>query len=146
MAKDCFDFSELSELEEDLLNLAGEVENGKQAKRFLRNKGNKLKRRTLKVAKAKVKKKSGNLFKGIKRGKPYKYYVDGSWAVRVYAGSPANHAHLLNDGHRIVDKNGKEHGFKEGYHFFEEAAEKYEEEYYDDVQDFIDELLDEHGF
>lgn len=140
---DGFDLSELNEFEEDLLNLAGEVENGKQAKRFLRNSGNKLKRRTLKVAKARVKKKSGNLFKGIKRGKPYKYYVDGSWAVRVYGASP--HTHLLNNGHRVVAPYTKEEkGFAKGYHFFEDAAKDYEKKFYEDVQDFIDEMLDSH--
>lgn len=141
-----FDFSELTKFEEDLLSLAQEVEDGKQAKRFLRNSGNKLKRRTIKVAKSRVNKKTGNLFKGIKRGKPYKYAPENSMAVRVYAGSPAFHAHLLNYGHRIVDKNGKEHGFAKGYHFFEGGAEMYESEYYDDTQKFIDELLDKHMF
>lgn len=141
-----WDFSELTDLEEEILDLAQEFKNGREAKKFLRKSGTKLKNRTLKLAKLRVKKKTGNLFKGIKRGKPYKYYVDKSMAVRVYAGSPAYHAHLLNNGHRIVDKNGKEHGFAKGHHFFEDAADDYEEEYYDDVQGFIDELLDEHGF
>lgn len=141
-----WDFSELDDFDKELLSLAQDFERGKHAKRFLRKSGTKLKKKTLKLAKLRVKKKTGNLFKGIKRGKPYKYYVDGSWAVRIYAGAPAYHAHLLNNGHRIVDKNKKEHGFVKGYHFFEDAADDYEEEYYDDVQDFIDELLDDHGF
>jgi len=123
------DFSELTKFEEDLLSLAQELENGKQAKRFLRNSGNKLKRRTVKVAKTRVNKKTGNLFKGIKRGKPYKYYLDGSMAVRVYAGSPAFHAHLLDRGHRIVSPTtGKELGFAKGHHFFEGGADMYEKE------------------
>lgn len=143
---DGWDFSELTDLEEEILDLAQEFKNGREAKKFLRKSGTKLKNRTLKLAKARVKKKTGNLYKGIKRGKPYKYYVDGRMAVRVYAGAPAHHAHLLNNGHRIVDKNGNEHGFAKGHHFFEDAADAYEKEYYDDVQDFIDELLDDHEF
>lgn len=141
---DGFDFSELTDFEEELLDLAKEFENGKEAKKFLRKSGTKLKNRTIKVAKARVKKKTGNLFKGITRGKPYKYHVDDSMAVRVYPARPANHAHLLNDGHRIVDKNGKEHGFAKGYHFFEGGADMYEEEYYKDTEDFIDDLLENH--
>lgn len=141
-----WDFSELDDLEEEILDLAQEFKNGREAKKFLRKQGTKLKNRTVKVAKARVKKKTGNLFKGIARGKPYKYHVDGSTAVRIYAGALAYHAHLLNNGHRIVDKDGKEHGFVKGHHFFEDAADDYEDEYYDGVQDFIDELLDEHGF
>lgn len=141
---DGFDFSELTNFEEDLLDLAKDLDKGKHAKKFLRNSGNKLKRRTVNIAKSKVNKKTGNLIKGIKRGKPYKYYVDGSMAVRVYAGSPAFHAHLLNNGHRIVDKNGKEHGFAKGHHFFEGGATVYEKEYHEDTQKFIDDLLDNH--
>lgn len=136
-----FDFKELTEFEEDLLDLAKEVDNGKHAKRFLRNAGNKLKRRTVNAAKAKTNKKTGNLLKGIKRGKPYRYYVDGSMAVRVYAGTPAYHAHLIDKG-RIVTKEGSEY-FKPGVHFFEAGAKKYEEQYYKDTQDFIDKMLDE---
>lgn len=141
---DGFDFREFTEFEEELLDLAKELNNGKEAKKFLRKTGTKLKNRTVKVAKSKINKKTGNLFKGIARGKPYKYYVDGSLAVRVYPKNPANHAHLLNNGHRIVDKNGKEHGFAKGYHFFEDGADMYEEEYYKDTEDFLDDLLDNH--
>lgn len=139
-----WDFSELTDFEEDLLNLAKDLDNGKHAKKFLRSSGTKLKNRTIKTAKARVNKNTGNLFKGIARGKPYKYYLDGSMAVRVYPSRPANHAHLLNDGHRIVDKNGKEHGFAKGHHFFEGGLDDYEEEYYKDTQDFLDDLLDNH--
>lgn len=140
-----WDFSELTDLEEEILDLAQEFKNGREAKKFLRKSGTKLKNRTLKLAKLRVKKKTGNLFKGIKRGKPYKYYVDGSWAVRVYGASP--HTHLLNNGHRVVAPYTKEEkGFAKGYHFFEDAAKDYEKKFYEDVQGFIDELLDDHGF
>lgn len=142
MAK--FDFKELTDFEKELLDLTKNLDNGKHAKKFLRSAGNKLKRRTVNVAKAKTNKRTGNLLKGIKRGKPYKYYLDGSMAVRVYAGSPAFHAHLLNNGHRIVDKFGNEHGFKKGVHFFEGGLKEYEDQYYKDTQDFIDEMLDKH--
>lgn len=138
-----FDFKELTKFEEELLDLAKEVDRGKHAKKFLRSSGNKLRRRTINSAKAKTNKKTGNLLKGIKRGKPYRYFVDGSMAVRVYAGRPANHAHLLNDGWRITDKNGIEHGFKPGAHFFEAGAKEYEGQYYKDTQDFIDKMLDD---
>lgn len=139
-----WDFSELTDFEEELLDLAKDLDKGKHAKKFLRKSGTKLKNRTVKVAKARVTKKTGNLFKGIARGKPYKYYLDGSMAVRVYPARPANHAHLLDQGHRIVDKNGIEHGFAKGHHFFDGGADMYEEEYYKDTEDFIEDLLDNH--
>lgn len=136
-----FDFSELGDFSKDLLDLAQDFDKGKQAKVFLRKAGNKLKKATVKHAKSKVKKKTGNLYKSIKRGKPYKYAINNSMAVRVYG---TNHAHLLNNGHRIVGKDGSEHGFAKGYHFFESGASDYEEEWTDDVEDFLDEMLDIH--
>lgn len=140
-----FDFSELSEFEEELLSLAQEFKNGREAKKFLRKSGTKLKNKTLKLAKARVKKQTGNLFEGIARGKPYKYRVDGNFAIRVYAKAPAYHAHLLEYGHRMVTKDGKEVGFVKGKHFFEDAAEEYKPEYYNEVEDWIDDMLDKHG-
>jgi len=140
-----FDFSKLTDFENDLLELAQDLNNGKHAKTFLSKSGTKLKNATVKDAKSKVNKVTGNLFEGIKRGKPYKYFVDGSMAVRVYGGKKASHLHLLNDGHRIVDKNGKEHGFVEGKHFMESALKGYEDQYVKDTLDFLDDLLDNHG-
>lgn len=140
MAK--FDFSELTNFEENLLDLAKDLDKGKHAKKFLRKSGTKLKNRTVKIAKSRVNQKTGNLIKGIKRGKPYKYFVDGSMAVRVYGSSP--HTHLLNNGHRIVDKNGKEHGFAKGHFFMEDGLKDYEGQFYEDIEGFIDDMLDNH--
>lgn len=143
MSSNGFDFSELDDFSKDLLNLAQDFDKGKQAKAFLRKSGNKLKKATVKHAKTKVKKKTGNLYKSIKRGKPYKYSVNDAMAVRVYG---INHAHLLNNGHRIVAPYTKEEkGFAKGYHFFESGASEYEQEWTGDVEDFIDEMLNEHG-
>lgn len=139
-----FDFKELTDFEEELLNLAQEFKSGKEAKKFLRRTGNKLQRRTLKHAKSSVNKKTGNLYKGIKRGKVYKYGPTGAFAVRVYAGKPAYHAHLVDKGHRIV-VDGKEVGFVKGKHFFEAGAKEYEPQYYEDVEKFLDDMLDKHG-
>lgn len=138
------DLRELTKFEEDLLNTAHDLDKGKHTKKFLRSTGNKLKRRTLKHAKASVKPVTGNLFKGIKRGRPYKYRGDGAWSVRVYAGKPAYHAHLVDRGHRLVIK-GKEIKFIKGKHFFESGAKEYEPQFYDDTQNFIDKMLDNHG-
>ncbi|MEC1757381.1 hypothetical protein [Schinkia azotoformans] len=138
---DGFDIRELDEFTRDLLNMAHDLDNGKHSKKFLRKEGTKLRKETLKSAKSKVKKQSGNLFKGIKRGKVYKY--DGDLAIRTYGSG--NHTHLLNSGHVIKGKNGKEHGFKEGEHFFEEAERNFRDEYYNDVEDWIDDLLKDHN-
>jgi len=132
---------ELDDFLKDLMSAANDLDRGKHSKDFLRKEGSKLRKETLKAAKSKVKKQTGNLFKGIKRGKPYTY--DGDWSIRAYGSGP--HTHLLNNGHIIKDKNGVEHGFKTGEHFFEEAEQKFKDEYYDDVEKFIDELLKDHN-
>lgn len=140
---DAFDIGELSEFTRDLLSVANDLDRGKHASKFLRKEGNKLRKETLKEAKTKVKKKTGNLFKGILRGKVYKFQGK-DLSVRVYGGHPAYHIHLLNHGHRIVGKDGTEHGFKEGEHFFESAEANFKNEYFADVENFIDDLLDNH--
>jgi len=136
-----FDIRELTQFQKELLDLATK-KMPKESKQFLRKEGTKLKKLTLKTAKSKVKKKKGNLFKGIKRGKVYTYKGNGALSIRVFGGKPAYHAGILNDGHRQVTKSGKEVGFVEGKHFFEDAAREFEETYYNDTQEFIDTLLD----
>ncbi|OHW62910.1 hypothetical protein EUAN_06940 [Andreesenia angusta] len=137
-----FDFRELSEFENDLLDAAQEFEKGKHAKAFLRKEGSKLNRENKKQAKsAGIGKKTGNFIKGFKRGKIYKF--NGSLCIRGYSKAP--HAHLLNNGHRIVGRDGQEKGFKPGKRFLEKSKKNFEGEFEKDIQDFIDELLDKHG-
>lgn len=134
---DGFDISELTNFENDLIKLANDTM-PKESKKFLRDEGTKLKKVTLSNAKAKVKKKTGNYFKGIKRGKVYNY--DGALSIRVYDGSP--HAHLIEKGHRQVTKNGKEIGWVDGMHIFEESQKEFQNTYYSDSEQFIDNVLD----
>lgn len=110
----------------------------KETKRFLKVQGNKLKKRVVGKVESRVNRVTGELIRSIKAGKVYKY--DGSDSIRVYSSSP--HAHLKEYGHRIVDVNGVEHGFKKGEHFFEDASNEYENEFIKDLEDFIDEVLE----
>jgi hypothetical protein len=138
---DGFDISELTNFEKNLLKLAHE-KMPKESKRFLKDEGKKLRKLTLSIAKKRVKKGKGNLFKGIKSGKVYTFKGNGGLSIRVYGGKPAYHIHLLEYGHKLVSKDGKELGFVKGQHFFEEAANKFPETHYKDVQKFLDETLD----
>ena len=132
--------------ERDLLNLANAFKKGKYAKQHLRREGSKLKRATVKVAKQKVKIKTGNYIKGIKRGKVYFFKGTGAYSVRVYGGHPAYHAHLIEYGHRRIARDGSEHGFTHGYYVFEKALKGYESKYVENTRGFIDKLIDQHGF
>ena len=100
---------------------------------FLRQEGTKLKNKT-KTGARKLGKKTGNYLKSIKRGKVYEY--QGAQAVRVYSYAP--HAHLVEDGHRIVTHDGREVGFVPGHHVFEVAAKGFEPQYYQDLDGFLD--------
>ena len=70
MASTGFDTASLQRLGRDLLR-CGEAYSKKE-KKFLRQEGSKLLRKTKKKAK-RVGKKTGNYQKSIKRGKPYSY-------------------------------------------------------------------------
>jgi hypothetical protein len=128
---------ELDDFAKQLMNLATKQMPRESAK-FLRTEASKLRKETNAKAKQKVKKDTGSYHKSIKRGKTYKY--DGALSVRVYSGDPK--AHLIEKGHRIVDKTGKEHGFEAGKHVFEESARQFQTKYVTNCEQFLDDMLD----
>ncbi|MGL4796741.1 MAG: HK97 gp10 family phage protein [Paraclostridium sp.] len=132
----------LNQLSKDLLKLANSINNSKDAKEFLRKSGNKLKNKTLNIAKVRVNENTGNYLKSIKRGKVYDF--KGDLAVRAYSTAP--HAHLIEYGHIKKDRTGKEHGFQRGKHIFTTAAKDFEDEFYKDTEKFIDDVLMKTGF
>ena len=91
----------------------------------------------------KKKKKARGIFQGSKAGKKVYKWSDADYNVRVYNTMP--HAHLIEDGHRIVVA-GKTVGFVLGRHVMEEANKRYEAEFLDHVEnnlaDFIAKELD----
>lgn len=136
-----FDTKELTKFQKDLVDLAVN-KLPKESKSFLRQQGTKLRWKTVSIARARVKKKTGNLIKNIKRGKVYTFKGNGGISIRVYGGGKAPHIHLLEYGHRQVTKDGREVGFVEGKHFFEDAAKEFEGSHYDDIQKFLDATLE----
>ena len=129
-----FDTSQLSAYSRQLLNAASR-ENPQRIRQFMRKEGSKLRTKTKKTARSKVKKKSGNFQKSITRGKPYRYGSDD--AIRVYSASA--HAHLIEDGHRIV-RNGRELGFVPGKKVFRTAQDEFQPTFERDVDGLCDEL------
>lgn len=121
------DMSGMDLFRENLVTL--EKDFPKQAKSMLGKVGNKAATITKQKARQLVKKKTGNYLRSIKRGIVWKG-ADGQYVVRVYASSKiAPHAHLIEEGHRIVDKDGNEHGFKEGLHVFEKAVKEVDSQF-----------------
>ena len=134
MASAVFDTRELDAYARELAQAARDAP--KTQKKFMRKEGTKLLRQTKKEAK-RVKVRTGNYKKSIKRGKVYEY--DGAQAVRVYSTAP--HAHLIEEGHRMVTHDGREVGFVRGRHVFEVAAKEFEPEFYTDLDEMLDEEL-----
>lgn len=131
-----FDFKEMDKFTKDILAMAND-KLPKESKKFLRKEGTALKRIVVKTARSKVKKDTGTYFKGFKRGKAYKY--KGVLSIRVFNSSP--HAHLIEDGHRQVTKNGEEIGFVQGKHVLDTASKQFENQYFNDSEKFIEENI-----
>ena len=138
-----FDVRELDRYSREILRLA-QRDMPRETSKFLRTEGNKLKRVTVKKAKSKTNKKTGNYYKGIKRGKVYKYSVNNGMSVRVYGAYPAYHAHMLEYGHTIrKEKDGSVLRFVPGLHVFEEARREFTPVFAEDVRQFIDKMTEE---
>lgn len=135
---DMFDTHELEDFTKDLLDLANN-KMPRNTKKFLNKEGVSLRKVTMSVAQQKTKKRTGNYLKGIKRGKVYRYPINGALSLRVYGGSP--HAHLIEYGHwQVVD--GKGAGFTKGKHVFETAYRLFQNKYFSDCENFVDEMLE----
>lgn len=111
----------------------------KKVKKFLQNEGNKLKRDVVKKADERVKKKTGNYRKSIKRGKPYEFMGNGGDSVRVYTNAP--HSHLIEQGHTVQTKNGEK--FVEGKHVFSDARKEFEGNFLMDCNNFVDTVTED---
>ena len=133
--------SDFDNFEKSLLKLNEELK-GKKAKSFLKSQGKKLQKKTLEVAERKTKKRTGNYIRGIKSGKVYEF--EGSYSTRVY--SKALHAHLIEYGHKIVNKNGEVKGYQRGLNVFEDAKNAFEDEFVEAVTNYIDEICKKNGF
>lgn len=165
MTDSIFDTRQLDSLHKKMLNIATK-EMPRESKKFMKKEGNKLKKVTKSTAKSLVgknknTKKASEYHSSIKSGKVYKY--GGVWANRVYSSAP--HAHLIEYGHRQVLNPpkqgsvapigdgkfaqgvrpgkgiGKEIGFVEGKHVFEQSGKQFESTFASDLEAFVDEVV-----
>ena len=134
MASTGFDTASLQRLGRDLLR-CGEAYSKKE-KKFLRQEGSKLLRKTKKKAK-RVGKKTGNYQKSIKRGKLHA--KNGALRIRVYSGDPI--AHLIEDGWTPKARDGSRGAAQDGKGVFEKAFEAFAPDYEKDAEEMIDEMI-----
>ncbi|NCI22159.1 HK97 gp10 family phage protein [Clostridium botulinum] len=133
-----FDTTQLDKYSKQLLNTA-KNEYPKKTKTFLRKEVKKLNKKNKQTFASKgIGEYRGNLKKGFRTGKLYKYQGK-ELAIRAYNSSP--HAHLLNDGWMHKAKDGSEK-FIPGFHFIEDSAKAFNGEYYEDIDKFLDEIFD----
>ena len=142
------DTTELDDFARDLMSLAiDKLPN--ESKKFIRKEQGKLRTRTRRKARETVKKKTGRLFKNIDRSKVYNNNGEilGKVYIRGGAGG-APHAHLIEDGHRIVGHmpNKKDTGKRtKAYKIIEKAGDEFEPVFSQDCEEFIDKMLKEKG-
>lgn len=135
------DYTELTDFAKDLMELAI-TKCPKERDKFLRREGNKLKAQVKVEFKQTTKKRTGNLLRGITRGKPYTWEGD-TRAVRVYPTKPAYHAHLVDKGHRMLTHQKEDRGRVRGVHAMEYAEDAFTERFETDCSDWVDEMLKE---
>lgn len=119
----------------------------KEIKKFLNKQGNKAKKITLKIARKKVKRVTGNYHSRIKKGKVYKD-DNNTWGVRVYSNAP--HAHLIEDGYDLVKggkkgKGGRVIGKVKDKKVFSKFEKDYANNFFKECENLVDDLL-EKGF
>ncbi|MFD2614495.1 HK97 gp10 family phage protein [Paenibacillus gansuensis] len=112
----------------------------REARQVMLRSGSKARGIVARKARQLVKKVTGTYLRSIKRGKVWMDEGEESFKVRIYTGAP--HGHLIEYGHRIVDKSGKELGFKEGYHVFDRAAAEVSEQWNEILEREFDRIMD----
>ncbi len=82
---------------------------------------------------------TGNLKDGFKTGKTVSYGT--FWKKEVYNDAP--HAHLVEDGHRLISHKGEFWGWVHGSHMLEKTVAKKNKELPRELQSWLSELYKE---
>ncbi|WLR52462.1 HK97 gp10 family phage protein [Bacillus tianshenii] len=130
----------LTEFQRDLLEVA-QRKLPKESKKAMRKVGSKARTQVARRARKEVNKVTGTYQKRWKRGKVF-IGENKEIVVRVYNSAP--HAHLIEDGHRQVTKDGREVGFVRGKHVLEKSMKEFEDREIEKMLgDWLDGLLEE---
>lgn len=141
-----FDTSEIDAYIQDMLGLAQRTL-PRESKKFLKTQATKLS----KVQKSEFKRfgigETGitekDILKSIKSGKTYKF--QGDLHCRAYCSHPLGHLFDAGYIHKggFEEKTGVE-TFVPGYHFIEKAEQQFKAGYYSSVDDFLDDMVNNH--
>lgn len=144
-----FDLKEFTTLSDDFLELAKD-KFPRQTKAFMGRAGNRMRASARAAYREEIKhSKTGNLVKGLSRGRPY-IYGSNEFSIRVTNKAP--HAHLYEHGHVLWRHlPGEKHAVKtermvKGRHTMANAEKAFQSEFESMADAYVDKLLEEGGF
>lgn len=104
---------------------------------FVRKTGEKMQQEVLRNIDRDTKRKSGNLRNAVS----LKLGSGGGYAAVRNNNRVAPHAHLVEDGHAILDKHGRRVGWVAGKHMYRNALQAVADEAEQDAQRMLDEMV-----
>lgn len=134
------DTHELDELSRQMLRTA-EEKYPSEVKKFLTKQANKGRRVLRAEVKARTTKRTGDLIKGIDKGKVHKH--NGDWQVRIF--NRDHKAGPVEHGHVLVAWGNRTEKFVPGRHPAAAATKVLKAEFPEETEKFLDDLLRE-GF
>ena len=144
-----FNFSELTEFKNDLMNKL-KKDLPKDVQKFLDREKRKLLKEVKTTAKTQLKKKKGNYLKSLKSGKTRINKENGDIYTKVYSDHMiAPHNHLIEYGHMNVPRGKKGHSnkggtgttFASGKYIFKKSEISFKPQYENDVESFLAEYF-----
>ena len=143
MAYANLDYKDLSEFNQNMIKSL--KNHPREAKFFINKMGIEFRKVLRNQYKRDTKRKTGNLLKGIKKGKGFFYKPYTAYSVRVF--NNARHAHLIELGHKMLTKNRKttRKGKVSGRFVMDKAESQFRSVFERNAEKYIDKLL-EKGF
>lgn len=135
------DYSQLDQFNQDMLEFV-ETTYPNEAKKFIARAGNAFRKEMRESYRKNTKKHTGNLLRGVNRGRAYVYNGD-EFQVRVYNKAP--HAALIEHGHKLYVKGKPTDKYVRGKHVVGSVVLRFNSKFVALVEDFVDDLLDK-GF
>lgn len=136
------DISEWTQFDQDLLTFV-EKTMPRETKKFMRREGGKDRTATRREARSTIHKKTGNFVKGVGVTRSWQN-SQGGYGVKIKARHDiAPHSHLIEYGHRIVTKLGRDTGKRAtAFYIYKRANEAFASRFWLDCQGFIYNLVD----
>lgn len=110
----------------------------KEAQKMMDNIGNIVLRYARKLTKVQVDEMTGNYLKNWKSDKSK---FSGRGNLYKLWGNKSPHAHLIENGHRNIDKNGVEHGFTPGFQVLKHAQEEAQNDIDRELELFVETVM-----